>query len=46
MRKYFTADLCMYKALNLTCVSEVKKKAKALSALIIMKAVVDMYWKS
>jgi hypothetical protein len=44
--KYFTAHLCMYKALNLTYVSEVKKKVKTLSALIIMKVSIDIYWKS
>jgi hypothetical protein len=42
--KYFTAHVCMNKALNLTCVSEVKKKLKTLSAVIIMKAVIDIYW--
>jgi hypothetical protein len=44
--KYFTAHLCMYRALNLTCVSDVKKKIKTLIAVIIMKAVIDIYWKS
>lgn len=41
----FASHLCMHKAINLNCVSEVKKNVRTQIAVIIMKVFSDFYWK-